>query len=68
MMQTGKSRYPADELLSVPAVTKAGASLSIQFTVAAVRDADGSLNGIVASLRDVTATFLELKRLHAAAR
>jgi PAS domain S-box-containing protein len=68
MMQTGKSRYAADELLSVPAVTKAGASLSIQFTVAAVRDADGNLNGIVASLRDVTATFLELKRLRAAAR
>ncbi len=68
MMQTGKSRYAADELLSVPAVTKAGASLSIQFTVAAVRDADGNLNGIVASLRDVTATFIELKRLRAAAR
>ncbi len=68
MMQTGKSRHAADELLSVPAGTKAGESLSIQFTVAAVRDANGDLNGIVASLRDVTATFLELKRLRAAAR
>jgi PAS domain S-box-containing protein len=68
MMQTGHSRYGADELLSVPAVTKAGASLSIQFTVAPVHGADGSLIGIVALLRDVTATFQELKRLRAATR
>jgi PAS domain S-box-containing protein len=67
MMQTGHSRYAADELLAVPAVTKAGESLSIQFTVAAVRGADGALSGIVAVLRDVTATFRELKRLRAAA-
>ena len=68
MMQTGKSRYAADKLLSVPAVTKAGENLSIQFTVAPVRDDNGNLNGIVALLRDVTATFLELKRLRAAVR
>jgi len=67
MMQTGHSRYGADELLSVPAVTKAGNSLSIQFTVAPVRDGGGSLIGIVAVLRDVTQTFQELKRLRAAA-
>jgi signal transduction histidine kinase len=65
MMQTGHSRYSADELLSVPALTKAGEALSIQFTVASVRDAEGKVNGIVAMLRDVTATFLELKRLRA---
>ncbi len=65
MMTTGHSRYGAGDLLSVPAVNKAGASLSIQFTVAPVRDKSGELAGIVAVLRDVTATFQELKRLRA---
>jgi PAS domain S-box-containing protein len=65
VMQTGKSRYAADELLSVPAQTKTGETLSIQFTVAPVRGAGGQLAGIVAVLRDVTSTFRELKRLRA---
>jgi len=65
MMATGQSRHAADELLSVPAQTKQGDTLSIQFTVAPIRDSDGSLTGIVAVLRDVTATFRELKRLRA---
>ena len=65
MMATGHSRYGAGDLLSVPAVTKAGEPLSIQFTVAAVRDRSGELVGIVAVLRNVTATFQEMKRLRA---
>lgn len=65
MMASGHSRYGAGDLLSVPAQTKAGAALSIQFTVAPVRGEDGSLAGIVAVLRDVTATFQEMKRLRA---
>lgn len=68
MMETGRSRYRPDELLAVPAVTRAGASISIQFTVAPVRGEDGELLGIVSVLRDVTATFAELKRLRAASR
>jgi len=63
MMATGQSRHAAHELLAVPAVTKAGETLSIQFTVAPVADPDGSLSGIVAVLRDVSATYRELKRL-----
>lgn len=65
MLETGQSRHPPDELLSVPAHTKAGQNLSIQFTVAPVPGPDGALAGIVAVLRDVTATFQELKRLRA---
>ena len=64
-MATGLSQHPPEELLSVPAQTKAGQALSIQFTVTAVRDDDGQVAGIVAVLRDATATFLELKRLRA---
>jgi PAS domain S-box-containing protein len=63
MMATGQSRYGAGDLLSVPALNKAGDNLSIQFTVAPVRDAAGELAGIIAILRNVTATFQEMKRL-----
>ena len=62
MMKSSRSRYGADDVLAVPAQTKSGKALSIQFTVAAVRDESGELPGIAAILRDVTKTFLELKR------
>ncbi len=65
VMETGRSRYGASDLLSVPAETKSGAALSIQFTVALVHDEDGTATGIVAVLRDVTRDFLEMKRLRA---
>lgn len=65
MMETGQSRYGPHELLSVPAQTKGGAAISIQFTVAPVLGEGGELAGIVAVPRDVTATFQELKRLRA---
>jgi len=64
-MATGLSQHPPEELLSVPAQTKAGQPLSIQFTVTPVRDDNSQVAGIVAVLRDATATFLELKRLRA---
>lgn len=68
MMETRRSQHRPDRLLSVPARTKSGESISIQFTVAPVGDEDGTLRGIVALLRDVTDTFQELKRLRAATR
>ena len=67
MMATGASRHGASDLLSVPAQAKTGASLSIQFTVAPVRDAGGRTSGIVAVMRDVTHDYLEMKRLRARA-
>ena len=66
MMKTGQSRHKAHEVLSVPALTKSGETLSIQFTVAAVTNAEGALSGIVALLRDATATYEEIKRLRTA--
>lgn len=65
MMASGKSSHAPDELLSVPAVNKAGDKLSVQFTVAPVAASDGTLAGIVALLRDATSTFEELKALRA---
>ncbi len=67
MMAGVPGRHGAAAMLSVPAVTKAGTPLSIQFTVTPVAGADGALLGIVALLRDVTATWQELKRLRTAA-
>jgi PAS domain S-box-containing protein len=66
MMATGQSRHAPDELLAVPAVNKSGDKLSIQFTVAAVAGEEGALAGIVAVLRDVSATFDEIRHLRAA--
>lgn len=63
MMTSGHSQHAADELLAVPAVHKSGDMLSIQFTVAPVKGGEGALLGIVAVMRDVTATFAELRRL-----
>jgi PAS domain S-box-containing protein len=68
VMATGESRYGASDLLSVPAETKSDAALSVQFTVALVRDEFGAPTGIVALLRDVTHDYQELKRLRARPR
>lgn len=67
MMETGQSRYRDDQLLTVPALTRDGKTISIAFTLAPVRDSDGRITGLVALLRDVTKTFLELKRLRSGA-
>ena len=48
-MATGLSQHPPEELLSVPAQTKAGEPLSIQFTVTPVRDETNQIAGIVAA-------------------
>ena len=68
MMETGQSAHGPEEVLSVPAVTKAGESRSIQFTLAPVLNGAGAVEGIAAVLRDGTETFAELKRLRAAAK
>ena len=61
-MATGQTRY-GNDVLRVPAVDKGGRSLSIAFTVALLRSAQGELNGIVAVIRDETARFQEERAL-----
>jgi len=63
MMEIGRSRHPSNEPLSVPAQTKSGQTISIHFTVAPLPGPYGVVAGIVAVLRDATATFQELRRL-----
>ena len=58
-MATGESRYGAGDLLSVPALTKSGQRISVEFTIVMLRDAHGLSDGTVAVLRDVTRTFKE---------
>jgi PAS domain S-box-containing protein len=53
VMETGETRY-GRELLAVPAMRKDGTRISLEFSVALLRDDAGALVGISAILRDVT--------------
>jgi PAS domain S-box-containing protein len=70
-MATGYTRY-GDKLLSVPAIHRDGHRLSIEFSVALLRDDAGRIVGISAIMRDVSerreaekALRLELAELEA---
>jgi PAS domain S-box-containing protein len=61
-MATGQTRYGHD-VLRVPAIDKAGRSMSIAFTVALLHSADNAVSGIVAVIRDETVRFQEEREL-----
>jgi PAS domain S-box-containing protein len=63
VMQTGESHYGHGDLLSVPALTKSGQRISVEFTIAMLKDAQGQPTGTVAILRDVTRRFEEARAL-----
>lgn len=63
VMATGETRYGAGDLLAVPAATRDGRQISVEFTITLLRDADGRIIGMAAILRDVTARFEEMRRL-----
>ncbi|OBG26540.1 histidine kinase [Mycobacterium sp. 852002-51057_SCH5723018] len=52
-MATGHTRY-GDRLLGVPAIHRDGHRLSIEFSVALLRDENGRIVGISAIMREVT--------------
>ncbi|MES2599485.1 MAG: PAS domain-containing protein [Pseudomonadota bacterium] len=58
-MTTGESRYGAGDLLSVPALTKSGQRISVEFTITMLSDGGGRPDGTVSILRDVTKSFAE---------
>jgi PAS domain S-box-containing protein len=62
-MQTGQSRYGDGQILSVPAVRKDGARISVEFTIVPFADNVGQMIGIAAIMRDATARFEELRAL-----
>ncbi len=61
-MKSGRTRYNRN-ILAVPALRKDGSRISIEFTIALIRDAAGKLLGPVAILRDVTARWNHDKEL-----
>ncbi len=63
VMASGVSRYAHGELLAVPAVTKDGRAISIEFTIQMLKDEAGALIGPVAVIRDVTRRFQREKEL-----
>src|SRR5947209_13866730 len=63
VMRTGESRYGHGDVLSVPALRKDGTRLSIEFTIVPLKDEAGAMVGVIATLRDVTARFEELRAL-----
>lgn len=63
VMVTGESRYGKGDLLAVPAVTKDGRTLSIEFTIQLLRGPGGEIYGPAAVIRDVTARFQREKEL-----
>lgn len=57
VMATGRTRYGPGELLAVPGVRKDGTRISLEFSIAMLRDEGGSVAGIAAILRDVSERF-----------
>ncbi|HUO54308.1 MAG TPA: PAS domain-containing protein [Rhodoblastus sp.] len=62
-MATGETRYGAGDLLAVPALTRDGRRISIEFSIVVLRDAAGAPQGVAAILRDVTLRFEETRAL-----
>ena len=56
VMKTGTTKYGKD-LLAVPGIRKDGSRVSLEFSVALIRDEDGVLLGVSAVIRDVTARW-----------
>lgn len=62
VMKSGTTKYGKDTL-SVPGIRKDGSRVSLEFSVALVRDEDGVLLGISAMMRDVTARWQKEKEM-----
>jgi PAS domain S-box-containing protein len=62
-VRTGETRYGEGDLLSVPAIRKDGARISVQFSILPLPGEGEALRGIAAIMRDVTADFEARKRL-----
>jgi PAS domain S-box-containing protein len=63
VMATGTSRYGHGDLLAVPATTKDGRTISIEFTIQMLKGPGGEILGPVATIRDVTKRFQREKEM-----
>ena len=64
VMETGTTKYGRD-VLAVPALTKDGRRISIEFNVALLMNADGGVVGAAATIQDVSARWERDKALRA---
>lgn len=64
VMATGQTRY-GEDLLRVPALHADGRRRSIAFTVSLLKDAEGTVTGIAAVVRDETERWAEERALRA---
>jgi len=64
VMYTGVTKY-GREVLSVPALTKSGQRISIEFNIALLHDEAGQVVGAAATINDVTARWERDKALRA---
>jgi len=64
VMATGITKY-GHSMLAVPALTKDGRRISVEFNVVLLKDAGGQVLGIAATMQDVTARWERDKAFHA---
>jgi PAS domain S-box-containing protein len=62
VMESGESRY-SSEMLSAPALRRDGTRISTEFSMVLVKDDDGSVLGVAAVIRDVSARWQREKEL-----
>jgi PAS domain S-box-containing protein len=62
VMKTAVTKYGKD-LLAVPGICKDGSRVSLEFSVALIRDEDGVLLGVSAVIRDVSARWLKEREM-----
>ena len=53
VIQSGETKY-SNELLAVPALTKNGSRISVEFTITLIREHQGRVLGAAAIIRDVS--------------
>lgn len=63
VMASGRSKY-AIELLAVPALTKDGRRISVEFSMTLTRDPEGRISGAAAIIRDVSARWEKERALN----
>lgn len=63
IMAGGESHYGDGDVLAVPAVTKAGKRISVEFTIIRERADGDHLTGLAVIMRDVTSRFDEIRKL-----
>jgi len=64
VMETGLTKY-GQNVLAVPALTKDGRRISVEFNIALLKAADGQILGAAASIQDVTVRWERDKALRA---